>query len=149
MTDEIIITAPDGSHGRIIGAGREVSTPLPPTDGPTRDLYERLIAAGIAPAPYVPPGAPSARTYKSDLWRRATDAEAEAIEVGVGAAPLRQRRIFDDAQYLDHGDELFAMLRAGFVALASAPLSPRLRPARRRAAANPSPQHRKDMSWRT
>jgi len=66
---------------------------------------------------YAPPIAPAlpSRTAKADIWRRASDAEAAQIAAGLDALPLRKRRIYDDATYLDHSDPLFAELLAGFI----------------------------------
>ncbi|CAO4148638.1 hypothetical protein [Methylorubrum aminovorans] len=54
-------------------------------------------------------------TYKKDLWLRATDEEAETIEQVLAQQTTRKQRIFNEAQYLDHADPLFAELLAGFV----------------------------------
>ncbi|MBB5765716.1 hypothetical protein ABEV34_11850 [Methylorubrum rhodesianum] len=63
-----------------------------------------LAAAGPTSQPSI--------TYKADLWRRCTDEEADAIDGALKAAPVRQRRLFEDAQYLDHADESFVFARA-------------------------------------
>lgn len=55
-------------------------------------------------------------TAKADIWRRATDAEAETIVEVLGRQTVRKQRLFADAQYIDHSDPLFADLLAGFVA---------------------------------
>lgn len=65
-----------------------------------------------APVPMGP-----AITFKADLWRRCTDEEADQIDVALKAAPARQRRLFEDAQYLDHADAAFAFARAALVSL--------------------------------
>lgn len=54
-------------------------------------------------------------TYKKDIWLRASDAEAETIEGVLAQQSIRKQRIFNEAQYLDHVDPLFAELEAGFV----------------------------------
>src|SRR5687768_13284028 len=43
------------------------------------------------------PAPQGARTYKADIWRRATDAEAEMIAAALASQPLRKRKIFEDA----------------------------------------------------
>ena len=54
-------------------------------------------------------------TYKKDIWLRATDDEADVIEAVLSQQSTRRQRIFNEAQYLDHADPLFAELYAGFV----------------------------------
>lgn len=70
-------------------------------------------AGTLAAAP--PPPAPPQRTDKADIWRRVTDAEAETIVAVLGQQTVRKQRLFNDAQYIDHSDELYAELLAGFV----------------------------------
>lgn len=59
---------------------------------------------------------PSTRIAKADVWRRLNDEEAEAVDAALQAAPLRLRRIFEAAQYLDTTDADYPALRAGIVA---------------------------------
>lgn len=56
-------------------------------------------------------------TYKADIWRRCTDAEAAKIDDALKASSIRQRRLFEDAQYLDHSDEAFAFAREALIGL--------------------------------
>ena len=58
-------------------------------------------------------------TSKADIWRRATDAEAEAIDAllrdpppDLGMSPVKLRRLWDDATSIDHTDPLFETIRA-------------------------------------
>jgi DNA-directed RNA polymerase specialized sigma24 family protein len=60
---------------------------------------------------------PPTLTYKADLYRRATEDEAERIEEALAAAPVRQRRLFEAAQYLDHADPEFAAMHEALVGL--------------------------------
>ena len=53
---------------------------------------------------------------KLTLWRRLTDEEADTLEAALAAAPTRDRRMFEAAQYLDTRDEDYPTLRAGVVA---------------------------------
>lgn len=55
------------------------------------------------------------RTYKADIWRRATDAEAETIVAVLAQQSIRKQRLFNDATVLDHADPGFIELKAGFV----------------------------------
>ncbi|GJD58343.1 hypothetical protein [Methylobacterium dankookense] len=60
-------------------------------------------------------------TYKADIWRRATDEEAEQMDEALASLPVRQRRMYADAQYLNHGDEMFAVLSDALVHLFGEP----------------------------
>ncbi|GJE54590.1 hypothetical protein [Methylobacterium thuringiense] len=95
-----------------------------------RDLFDVRDVSdveGIAPgwlakgeagyeAPPAPEGPPVALiTYKADIYRRCTDAEAEEIEMALAAAPVRQRRLFEEAQHLDHADEAFSTMHEAMV----------------------------------
>ena len=58
-------------------------------------------------------------TSKADIWRRATDAEAETIDAllrdpppDLGMSPVKLRRLWDDATSIDHTDPLFGTIRA-------------------------------------
>jgi hypothetical protein len=55
------------------------------------------------------------RTYKADIWRRATDAEAATIDAQINAQPIRLRNLFRDCDHLDHADPYFIGLKEGFV----------------------------------
>lgn len=84
-------------------------------DGATRVTAEAFAAAHDAAVRAAADTAAASlprRTYKADIWRRATDAQAEEIEDLLASAPVRQRRLYEDATYLDHADPLFASLRA-------------------------------------
>lgn len=74
---------------------------------------------GAQIVPYSPPAplAPAKQTAKADIWRRCTDAEAEALAATLALRSTREQRIFNDASYLDHADPLFAVM---FDAVASA-----------------------------
>jgi hypothetical protein len=62
-------------------------------------------------APPAPPE-PAAITYKADIWRRCTDAQAEALTGLLGTQSVRQQRLFNDSQHLLHDDPDFLVLRA-------------------------------------
>lgn len=63
---------------------------------------------------HVPLPDPAARTFKADIWRRATEEEAEVIDAHVSAQPIKLRNLFRDAAYLAHDDPYFSDLKAGF-----------------------------------
>lgn len=73
---------------------------------------KKLVAA--TPLPAAPA---SVITYKADLYRRCTDEEAEAIEVALAGAPVRQRRLFESAQFLNHADPVFATMHEAMVGM--------------------------------
>jgi hypothetical protein len=60
---------------------------------------------------------PPVITYKADIWRRATDGEAEQLVAALDALPVRKRKLFEDAQYLSSADSEFDELRTAVVAL--------------------------------
>lgn len=62
----------------------------------------------------VPVELPS-RTFKADIWRRATDAEASTIDTQINAQPVKLRNLFRDCDFLSHADPYFAALKDGFV----------------------------------
>lgn len=75
----------------------------------------------VEPIPPVEPEEPPepalmTKTHKATIWRRLTDEEAEQLDAALSAAPLRLRRIFEAAQYLDTNDPDYPTLRAGVVA---------------------------------
>lgn len=53
----------------------------------------------------------------ADLWRRATDYEAEAIEGAIALQPVRIRNIFRTAQTFQSNDELWPLLNGAAVGL--------------------------------
>lgn len=56
------------------------------------------------------------KTYKADIWRRATDEEAATIDAQISAQPIKLRNLFRDCDHLSHADPYFSALKAGFVA---------------------------------
>lgn len=51
-------------------------------------------------------------TAKADIWRRCSDLEAQMLDGALADAPAQLRRIFDAAQYIDHSDAFFPVLRS-------------------------------------
>jgi hypothetical protein len=68
------------------------------------------------PPDATPPADRKARTYKSEIWRRATEDEAAVIDAGLTEAPVKDRRLWDDSQVLMHEASEFATIRAVMVA---------------------------------
>ncbi|SEM68554.1 hypothetical protein SAMN04515666_11910 [Bosea lupini] len=88
----------------------EVSFPAEPGE----PYFDAALATGLTIALYVPPSAPTfTRIPKAEVWRRLTDEEAEAVDAALQAAPLRLRRVFEAAQFLDTADADYPALRAG------------------------------------
>ena len=50
---------------------------------------------------------PRAYTWKTDVWDRTTDDEAEALDAALKAAPAKVRRFWDDSQRIWHDHPLF------------------------------------------
>ncbi len=79
-------------------------------------LIADALEAGETIAPYESGPAPNlTRISKADLWRRLTDEEAELLDAALQAAPVRLRRVFEAAQYMDVNDPDYAALRSGIV----------------------------------
>lgn len=74
------------------------------------------IFTGTAFQPPEPVKPPSAITTKADVWRRANDAQVDQIDTELMKLNTRQRRIWDDSQFLQHDDPLFLMLRDAMTA---------------------------------
>lgn len=84
--------------------------------------YQAVIAweaDGNTIAPYEPSVGSDAVIvlYPADLWRRASDEEAVAIDEAMQTQPLRLRRIFQNAQTFQSNDELWPLLFAAAVDL--------------------------------
>lgn len=83
----------------------------------TLDAMQAVVGyLGLAVPGSSTPAAPVI-TYKADIYRRCTDAEAEAIEVALAAASVRQRRLFEESQFLNHNDEAFATMQTAMVGM--------------------------------
>lgn len=78
-------------------------------------LTERWQIVALPPAPPVAPS--PVVLYPADLWRRTTNAEAEAIDAAMEAQPLRIRRLFDAAQTYQSDDPLWPLLTGAAVNL--------------------------------
>jgi hypothetical protein len=65
--------------------------------------------------PYVAPAAPVTRsvTFKSSLWRRCTDAEADTLVYMLSQQSNRFQRLFTDVTRLEHDSPEFALLQGG------------------------------------
>ncbi|MDZ5448969.1 hypothetical protein [Labrys sp. ZIDIC5] len=52
--------------------------------------------------------------YKADIWRRATEEEAEIIDAQLNSQPIRLRRMWQDSQTLATTDEMYASVKSAF-----------------------------------
>jgi hypothetical protein len=108
---------PDGTYVAIVNGGNYHVIPGEP-------LWEAAVAQAaelgdallFEPEPEPLPLPPTTRLAKADLWRRLTDAEAVTLDAALLAAPVRLRRIYEAASYLDATDPDFPELRAGIIA---------------------------------
>ncbi len=78
-------------------------------------LDEVLVARGLKTPPQ------PILTYKLDFYRRMTDDEADAVEMALASAKVRDRRMFEEAQVLNHADEDFARLHQTVVGMFGQP----------------------------
>lgn len=53
--------------------------------------------------------------FKADIWRRASDAEAQVIDLQLSAQPIRLQRMWQDSQTLSVNDEFYLRIRDAFV----------------------------------
>lgn len=95
-----------------------------PQDEPApHKLFEQQnfdpVALTITPFP--PMSSEPAKTFKTDFWGRCTDDEATALFADLQEADVRMRAMFEAAQYIGHGDPLFATLQAAVTARVGAP----------------------------
>jgi hypothetical protein len=84
-----------------------VLVPMTPDEEAAFNLYQQDMP---------PPVKLGVRIYKSDMWRRATESEAEIIKAGLALRPVREQEIFATSSYISPDDPLFLPLMAGFVA---------------------------------
>lgn len=49
-------------------------------------------------------------TFKTDIWMRCTDDEAERLDGVLQTTNVRQRRMWDDCQTVEHKSDLFNLL---------------------------------------
>jgi hypothetical protein len=61
------------------------------------------------------------RIPKDYIWRRATDPEAEAMELMLAAQPARTRRIYEGANYVSTLDDFYPILLGGLTLAFGAP----------------------------
>lgn len=101
----------------------KLSDMLPVTGGTWVKATSDAVFAGFlydgskftAPSLPDPPAAPAV-IYKADIFRRATEDEAEAMTAALSQASARLQGIFAGAQMLSTDDPDFPMIRAGIIA---------------------------------
>lgn len=115
MISSVEYRRPDGSYVAIVGG---LPYHVLQDDPLHADVLAWVSEHGEPPLEPPPPVEPSrvlTRIYKADIWRRATDAEAVTIDGALQVQPVRMRRLWDDAQWLETTDELYPVLEAAFV----------------------------------
>lgn len=50
-------------------------------------------------------------TYKTDIWTRCTEDEAEILDARLEQAPARERRMWADSLSVQHASDYYTMLR--------------------------------------
>jgi hypothetical protein len=63
----------------------------------TPDNWAAMFAA-TTPTPFMPPPAPLRAIAKTQIYRRATDAELALLEATLPTLPLRERLLWQDAE---------------------------------------------------
>lgn len=98
----------------------------PPTFGPPNRARWNAEAEEwiIEPIPEEPPPEEGenvpvepTKIVKADIWRRATEEEAEGMSLALAAAPVRLREMYNAATYISINDPEFDALRAGIAAV--------------------------------
>lgn len=54
-------------------------------------------------------------TFKTDIWQRVTDEEAEILDAQLKQAPAKQRRMWDDSLSVEHSSDYYALLKSQMV----------------------------------
>jgi hypothetical protein len=124
---EVIMSTPsmiwaneDSTAVRVLSPLVEIEhiVPWPTEDEPSwlQSIIAEALEGGEVIAPYEAPADPAlTKVSKADVWRRLTDQEAEEVDSALQAAPLRLRRIFEAAQYLDVNDDDYPEIRTAIV----------------------------------
>jgi hypothetical protein len=102
----------DRLHPAIVAECQEITTEQAQEVRPGWIFADGTFSAPPPPAVQ----APSGRTLKSDVWRRATDDEAGAMDAMLNAAPAKLRRLWADSTILEHDSPEFAAVRDPIVA---------------------------------
>ena len=100
---------PDGKSAKWNGSGWDIVDP-------PADALPPIPDAPVAPEPLGAEPKTPTRVYKSQVWLRATDEEADEIEAALKAAPARLRGLWNDSMYFDVTDPLFGQIKGPFVA---------------------------------
>jgi hypothetical protein len=112
MSEDKIIP-PDELEGYEVPEGRVLITQVN-EDGTQEhiemDLEKAQLPWGLT-TPTVFPGI----TLKSDIWDRATDAEAVTIEAGMAAQSAKLRNFFASITEIHHSHQMYPFLRGLFV----------------------------------
>ncbi|UXN69900.1 hypothetical protein N8A98_22275 [Devosia neptuniae] len=100
------------AHAKTVGIPKPVAHPLVESI-----VYQHAgVFVILDPEPEDPP-AELTRIAKNAIWERATDDEAEQMEMVLAAQPVRIRRIYEGATHIDQAHELYALLNAAMTQL--------------------------------
>lgn len=80
--------------------------------GPWSAVVDGVLIVGSPPMPAPAP----LRTYKTDVWRRCTETEAETLDAALNTAPVKLRRLWADSTILEHESAEFSDLLAPMIA---------------------------------
>ncbi|MCL7931678.1 hypothetical protein [Halomonas llamarensis] len=81
--------------------------------GEQREEVIAFYQAWTPPAPPEPQPLPEPEyfTYKTDIWTRCTEDEAETLDAALSSAPAKQRRMWDDSLSVEHSSDYYTLLR--------------------------------------
>ena len=109
----------DGRFKALVDLGTEQVVYIADPSDPYRDqaiceLIDAHAVTGPLPASPAPPD--MSFTYKTDIWRRMTDAEAETFTTALAAAPAKLRGLWNDCLTLERSAPEFATFQADMAA---------------------------------
>lgn len=106
VTDGYVALANTNAYSVSLGVGGVLFEA--PADSGIEEKWLYDAVSGLFSAPPIPPRV----VYKADIWRRASEAEAETMDAMLNSQPVRLRRMWEDAVHLQSNDELFATIEA-------------------------------------
>ncbi|WP_129141544.1 hypothetical protein [Modicisalibacter coralii] len=78
------------------------------------DSYNADTGEFTSPPPEPQPE-PNYFTYKTDIWQRCTDAEAETLDGALSQATAKERRMWEDSLTIEHSSDYYDILRAEMI----------------------------------
>jgi hypothetical protein len=108
MTSLIQLSA-DGAFARLVAPGHDLFTPIPPTDGPTAQLYDALLSAGTDTEPLPVALLPAAAVSPLQIRRALRQAGLkDAVEAYVADLPEADRAAWEYATAIERSHPLIA-----------------------------------------